>query len=302
MDEIIKKLLESDLLNDETKATLTEQFKAALEAHLAEERSKLEVEITAKLTEQFVTEQAALASKVNDKIDAVLKTEIDELKEDINKFRDLEVEYAEKLVEEKEALAAQLGEEINTLVTKLDAFLEVRLDEEFAELKEDISDVKKLEFGRKMFEAFEAEFKLHRKSDLNEAEQQLAETRDKLADAERKIAEIESNRIAEARSSKLEELLSSLSGNAKEQMKVILSNVATEKLEEAYKVYIGRVLKETVVAPAAAVVVEAKTDVKPVAEVKTTVVTGNEEEVVEGAANTEPSVEILRIKKLAGLK
>lgn len=302
MDEILRKLLESDLLSEETKATLTEQFKSAIEAYLTEERSKLEVEITSKLSEEFVKAQDVLVTKVNEKIDTVLGAEIDELKEDINKFRDLEVEYAEKLVEEKEVLAKQLGEEINTLVNKLDAFLEVRLDEEFAELKDDIVDVKKLEFGRKMFEAFESEFKLHRKADLDVTEQQLAETKDKLADAERKIAEIEASRLAEARSTKLEELLTSLSGNAKEQMKVILSNVATEKLEEAYKVYIGRILRETVAPAPKAVekIVEGKIQEKALVP-DSKVVTGNEEVVTE-EIDVAASDRIQRYRKLAGLK
>lgn len=300
MDEILKKLLESDLLSEETKAEISTQFKAAVDTFLTEERSKLEVEIRSTLTEEFVKARDELAEAVDAKVEEFLKTEFDELKEDINKFRDLEVEYAEKLVEEKEKLAQMLGEQLNQLVDKLDAFLEVRLDEEMSELKEDIDDVKKLEFGRKIFEAVEAEFKKFRKGDLSEAEQDLAEAQDKLADAEKRLSDIEHERLAEARNAKMEELLSALSGNAKEQMKIILSNVATEKLEEAYKVYIGRVLKEAVVdvkkAQPAKVVTEAvKT---PAAKV----VTGNEEELTEEVVDeVKPSDQLIRMRKLAGL-
>jgi hypothetical protein len=303
MDEILKKLLESDLLSEETKAEISAQFKTAVDAFLAEERSKLEVEIRTSLTEEFVKAREELAEIVDAKVEEFLTKEFDELKEDINKFRDLEVEYAEKLVEEKEKLAQMLGEQLNQLVDKLDAFLEVRLDEEMSELKEDIEDVKKLEFGRKIFEAVEAEFKKFRKSDLTEAEQALAEAQDKLADAEKRLYEIESERLAEARNSKMEELLSALSGNAREQMKIILSNVATEKLEEAYKVYIGRVLKESVVdakkdeAQPAKVVTEAKkTEAAPAAKV----VTGNEE-LTEQVEDVKPSDQLIRMRKLAGL-
>jgi hypothetical protein len=215
MEEILRKLLESDLLSEETKTQITEQFTTAVNAYLAEERSKLEVEIHSKLTEEFVQAREALVARVDAKIDEVLNEEFTELKDDINKFRDLEVEYAERLVEEKEQLASTLGEQLNQLVDKIDAFLEVRIDEEITELKEDIDQVKKYEFGRRIFEAVEAEFKTFRKEDLGEVERELAETADKLADAEAKIYAIENERLAETRNAKLEELLKPLNGNAK---------------------------------------------------------------------------------------
>jgi len=300
MDSILKKLLESDLLSEETKAELNEQFKTAVDAYLIEERSKLEVEIRSTLTEEFVKAREELAETVDTKIEEFLTSEFDELKEDINKFRDLEVEYAEKLVEEKERLAQLLGEQLNQLVDKLDAFLEVRLDEEMSELKEDIEDVKKLEFGRKIFEAVETEFKKFRKEDQSSVEADLAEALDKLSDAETRLADIESSRLAEARNGKLEELLAPLSGNAREQMKIILSNVATEKLEEAFKVYIGRILKEAVVdkkdeAPAPIVESKITEPAKPAA----TMVTGNEEVIVEEVKTND--AQLSRIRKLAGL-
>ena len=300
MDEILKKLLESDLLNEETKAEIAAQFKAAADAYLAEERSKLEVEVRASLTEEFVKAREELAESVNTRVDELLDKEITELKDDINKFRDLEVEYAEKLVEEKESLAQQLSEQLNQLVDKLDAFLEVRLDEEFGELREDIDEVKKLEFGRRIFEAIEAEFKTFRRGDLDKVEQELAEATDKLSDAERKISELEAARLSEARETKLDELLVNLTGNAREQMKLILSNVATEKLDEAYKVYIGKVLKEAVVEPKKEEAKVVITESKPA---PGNTVTGNEktEEDDEPAA-VQHNEALSRLQKLAGLK
>jgi len=305
MDSILKKLLESDLLSEETKAELNEQFKTAVDAYLTEERSKLEVEIRSTLTEEFVKAREELAETVDTKIEEFLTTEFDELKEDINKFRDLEVEYAEKLVEEKERLAQLLGEQLNQLVDKLDAFLEVRIDEEMSELKEDIEDVKKLEFGRKIFEAVEAEFKSFRKEDLSSVETDLAEALDKLNDAETRLADIEHSRLAEARNGKLEELLAPLSGNAREQMKIILSNVSTDKLEEAYKVYIGRVLKEAISDPKKDDVTKIVEDKSVVVKPAAKLVTGNEEIVTEDVVDNSTKLndaQLSRIRKLAGVK
>ena len=297
MDEILKNLLESDLLSEETKTMISEQFKTAVDAYLAEERSKLEVEIRSTLTEEFIKAREELAETVDTKIDEFLNKEFDELHEDINKFRDLEVEYAEKLVEEKERLAQLLSEQVDQLVDKLDAFLECRIDEEMSELKEDIEDVKKLEFGRKIFEAVEAEFKKIRKEDLSSVESDLAEALDQLNDANKRLAEMEQERLAEARSTKLEELLAPLSGNTREQMKIILSNVKTDKLDEAYNVYIGRILKESTAEKkdeTKGTLTESKETKKEV-----TLVTGNKEEVSE--EDNKPSDQLSRLRKLAGL-
>ena len=301
MDEILKKLLESDVLSEETKAELQEQFKSAVDTFLSEERAKLEQQITAQLTEEFVKTQEQLTEALDVKIDTFLAAEFDELKEDINKFRDLEVEYAEKLVEEKETLATQLSEELDQLVDKLDVFLEIRLDEVFAELKEDIAEVKKLEFGRRIFEAMESEFRKHRVSDTSKLESELAEAKEQLDDAKRRIGSMQRERVAEARNSKMEELLSPLSGTAKEQMKIILSNVATEKLDEAYKVYLTRVLKEST----ASVVKTEEAEKERLSESKeqiaeATLITGNEVSDDADDVETQPD-QLSRIRRLAGL-
>lgn len=304
MDEILKQLLASDVLSEETKTALSEQFKASVDAYLAEERAKLEHSITLQLTEEFVKARESLTEAVNAKVDEIIKAEYDELKEDINKFRDLEVEYAEKLVEEKEALAAKVSEELDQLVDKLDAYLDYTLKGELDELKEDIEQVKKLEFGRHIFEAMENEFKKHRNTDLAAQERELAEAKDALADASKLIDKMKKERLAEERATKMDELLSPLSGNAREQMKIILSNIATEKLDEAYKVYLSRVLKESVAtpapaaAPAATIVESAATD-----PATSKVVTGNEEptEAAPAAAVAQPNDDLARFRKLAGL-
>lgn len=301
MEEILKKLLESDILSEETKAELTEQVKSYIDGYLSEQRTEIEAEVTAKLTEEFVQAREQLVESVNSKVDTFLAAEFEELHEDINKFRDLEVEYAEKLVEDKELMATQFGEQLDQLVDKLDAFLEVRLDEEFSELKEDISEVKRLQVGAKILEAFEAEYKVLRKDNLSEVEQKLAETEDKLAEATKLIARAESGRLAEQRAAKMDELLAPLSGTSREQMKIILSNVATEKLDEAFKQYIGRIIRESV-APKTEQKTEAKSDqltesTKP----QSKVVTGNEileEEVIVPQPNTQLS----RMQMLAGVR
>jgi hypothetical protein len=77
MEEILKKLLESDVLSEETKAEVQEQFKVAVETFMTEERSKLEVEIRSQLTEQFVQAREELAESVDAKVEEFLNKEFD---------------------------------------------------------------------------------------------------------------------------------------------------------------------------------------------------------------------------------
>jgi hypothetical protein len=289
MDEILKKLLESEVLSEDTKAVLTEQFNTAVAAHLAEERIKLE----AQLTEEFVRAHNELSESINTRIDEFLVREMTELRDDIENHRDLEVEAAEREVELREQMAEQLQEEIAGLVDKIDAFLELQCATEFNELKEDIDAAKRNMLGQKIFESFEETFKAHRNTDLSKIERELAEANDKLADAETRLAESEKAKLAEARSAKMEEALSALSGNSKEQMRIILSNVATERLSEAYKVYLPRILKESAAVKADTKLTEQK--------VPTTVVTGNEEDKAPVVVEKPSNDSLARMKRLAGL-
>jgi hypothetical protein len=186
MDEILKKLLESELLSEETKAQIQESFTSAVTMM----KEELALEVRAELVEQYTKDREALVESVEEKITSMLSTEIEELKEDIASFRDLEVEFAGKLVEEKKVLAEKLGEELDQIVDKIDTFLEYRVEEEMAEFKEDISVVKENQFGRKIFESFMSEFN---RSFVDEESlfKKISVLEDKLTDAEARLFESE---------------------------------------------------------------------------------------------------------------
>jgi hypothetical protein len=247
MDELLKKLLAADVLTEETKTDLEKAFNDKLDEAMDTARAAATATVTAELNEQWITERETLIEALDAKVTEALTTELDELREDIERFRDLEIEYAEKLVEAKTEMADVLKNDIAQLVEKMDAFLEVRLDAELEELREDFAIVKKNEFGKNVFEAFVTEFKKHYSGDntieakLNETEYRLEDALKALEDAERKTARLE-------RTMKMEKVLSPLTGRTKEVMEAILKNVDTPLLEDAYKTYVGRVLKEATVA------------------------------------------------------
>lgn len=294
MDEILKKLLESELLSEDTKAQLSEQFETAVSAM----REELALEVRAELVEQYTKDREALVESVDEKIEAMLAEELEELNEDISSFRDLEVEFAGKLVEEKKVLAEKLGEELDQIVDKLDTFLEYRIEEEMAEFKEDISVVKENQFGRKIFESFMSEFN---RSFVDEDSlfSKISVLEDKLSDAETRLFEAEQAEKKANRVKKLDEVLAPLTGAKREQMAMILQNVETGKLQEAYNRFVGRILKEDVQEKKENLA-EAKTDTANV--VKTGDIVEESAKVEVKAEPTKSGLATIRMLSLAGVK
>jgi hypothetical protein len=244
MDELLQRLLEAEVLSEETKNELESAFSTQLNEAIDAAKKEAAADMRTELTEQWIKERDTLVEAVDSKIGDYLDSEMVELKEDVERFRDLEAEYAEKIVIHKSEMASELKEDLKELVEKVDAFLEIRLNSEMRELKEDIEEVRKNDFGRKIFEAFYDEFNNSHSNDksikksLQESKRRLADTEKVLLEYEEKLAKIEHK-------TKLEEVLSPLSGHAREVMEAILRNVDTENLEEGYKTFIGRVLRET---------------------------------------------------------
>jgi hypothetical protein len=295
MDEILKKLLENELLSEETRAEISEQWTASVETFKTQVREEVSNTVRLELAEQWIAERDELVAKVDTFVSEALVKEISELKADIESFRDLEAEYAGKLVEEKHKLAEEVAAELDQLVDKIDAFFEVRLAAELDELKEDLDVVKQNEFGRKIYEAYAATFAVaHVDDESAGAKLKVAES--KLADAEQALAAAEEARNQLVRESKMDKLLANLTGKKREQMEMVLKNIETGRLEESYKFFIGRILKEDAAAPAAAVIVEAANGEK-----KTTVVTGDAAPVVP-PQTTQLDEGLARIKRLAGVK
>lgn len=291
MDEILQKLLSSELLSEDAKAEISSQWTTLVEQHKTAVREEVTLEVRSELAEQWANERDALIESVESFVAKKLDEEIEELRSDIERFRDLEAEHAEKLVEEKHAMANQLAEELDQLIDKMDAFFELRLTEEFAELKEDLEVVKQNDFGRKIFEAYATEFS-RSYIDEDSVQSKLTATQSKLEDAEKAIAKLEESQAKMARSAKLKEILSPLTGKKREQMEFVLQSVETSRLEEAYKHFIGRVLKEetTEVAPVK----------KAAALTESVVVTGDTS--AEAADKQEPATDkYAHLRKLAGM-
>lgn len=244
MDELLNKLIAAEILTEDTKADLEVAFKEKLSEATETARAAATATVTAELQEQWIAERETLIEALDTKVTEALTTELDELRSDIESFRDLEAEHAEKLVEAKRQMAKVLKQDIAQLVEKMDAFLEIRLTAELQELREDFAVVKKNQFGKTIFEAFVNEFK-NFYADDGSTEARLTETELRLEDALTALEQTERKSARLERTMKMEKVLAPLSGRTKEVMEAILKNVDTPLLEDAYKTYVGRVLKET---------------------------------------------------------
>lgn len=307
MNEILKKLLDAEVLTEETK----QELEAALAKHITEQvetvKSQATATIRAEIKDEYVRDRDTLIEAIDSKVNEFLAKEIRELKEDIESFRDLEAEYAEKLVEAKRNMASELKTDLSQLVDQLDKFLEMRLMSEMAEFRSDLEKVRENKFGRKVFEAMVAEFKEHFIDDsttagkLNETEQRLSDTLETLAATEKKLSTM-------IRQQKMTQVLQPLSGRQKEVMEAILKSVSTEKLEEGYKTFIGRVVKETTPTVASEkedkVLAEGKKAAKKIAE-RAVTKTGNAPEAITesakaGTKTVNPNIDWIR--KAAGIQ
>jgi len=244
MDELLQKLLEAEVLSEDTKKELEGAFQAKLNEAIEEAKKSAGDDVRAELTEQWVGERDTLVEAVDAKVNDFLAKEVEELKEDIERFRDLEAEYGERLVEAKAAMSDELKDDLMELVEKVDSFLEMRLTAELKELQEDLDVQRQNDYGRRVFEAVVEEYAMNFADDESST-QSLRETQARLADAEEALEESEASRKEVERVIELERILSPLVGRQHEVMEAILRTVPTEQLEEGYKTFIGRVIRES---------------------------------------------------------
>ena len=244
MNEVLKKLLDSDVLTEETKQQIEQSFNETLNEEIQKAKQQATTDVQAQLTEQWVSERDALIEAIDTKVGDMLQTELTELKQDIEKFRDLEAEYAQRIVETKGEMSEELKGDLTELVEKIDSFLEIRLSAELEELKEDIDQVKKNEFGRRIFESVVDEY-VENFQDPESAHATLSEFKQKLKQANEQLEEAESERDSLKRQIKMKQVLSPLVGKPREVMEAILKTVDTDNLEEGYNTFITRVIHES---------------------------------------------------------
>jgi hypothetical protein len=332
MLDALKPLLDSDLINEDTRQEISEAWEAKLNEAREQVRAELREEFAQRyehdktvmvealdkmVTEGLVSEIQAVAAekqalaedrvrfqakikesatKFNDFMVTKLAEEIGELRKDrrthneglekLEKFvvRALAEEIMEfaqdkqDVVETKVRLVRDARDTLENLkarfvtesANKMSQAVSRHLKAELSQLHEDIKIARENNFGRKIFEAYAAEFgsthlnentEVRRlRQEISAKDQQLAEATRSAEDArvvvESKEREIRMIKESNERESTMEELLAPLNEEKREIMKNLLESVQTQRLKGAFEKYLPAVLAEGKTAKARQVIAE----------------------------------------------
>lgn len=318
MLEAIKPLLDSDLVNEDTKREIQE----AWDAKLGEVRSQVTAELREEFARRYEHDKSTMVEALDSMVTEALTEEMAQIAEEkkalaedrakfvarmkessgnfekfmvkqlANEIRELNEDreaQASTISKLEEFIVSQLAEEISefqqdrqdVVETKVRLVKEARtkfaalkkdfvenaskvleenvtkyLTKEMSQLKEDIEVAKQNTFGRKLFEAFAAEFSnsyLNENQEIKGLKSQIEKINKQLDEAKVKIAE--SNRLVESkekevkivkesarRKETLNQLLRPLNKEKAQIMSDLLESVNTDKLESAYNRYLPSVL------------------------------------------------------------
>jgi hypothetical protein len=337
MLDAIKPLLDSDLINEETRTAISEQWESKLNearevvrAELREEiaqRYEHDKQVMVEALDRMVTEGLAAeiqavqaekqslaedrvkfnvkmkesATKFNDFMVSKLAEEIGELRKDrkthnesINKLESFVVkalaqeirEFAQDkkdAVETKVRLVREARKQLETLkarfvkesANKMSQSVAKHLKAELSQLHEDIKVARENNFGRRIFEAYAAEFgatHLNENAEIRKLNSVIANKDQKLAEAikftekaktlvESKDREIRIIRESNERNKLMDDLLGPLNEEKAGVMKNLLENVQTSRLKNAFEKYLPAVLADNKPAKAKTVIAESVTEV-----------------------------------------
>ena len=84
MNELLEKILATDVLNEETKAEIASAFTQLVNEKVEAAKAEAEADVRAQLTEQWITGRDNLIDALDAQVTDLLEAEIAELKQDIN--------------------------------------------------------------------------------------------------------------------------------------------------------------------------------------------------------------------------
>jgi hypothetical protein len=300
---------------------VTDGLSAELQNVISEKKALAEDRV------KFQSKMKESATKFNDFMVSKLAEEIGELRKDrkthneglqkLEKFivKALAEEISEfaqdkkDLVETKVRLVSEARNKLESLKArfikesagKMSKAVSQHLKTELTQLHEDIKIARENNFGRRIFEAYAAEFgstHLNENAEVRKLRKEIAHKEHQLSEATRivgkaknlvesKEREIRVIKESNERANVMEELLSPLNQEKQEVMKNLLESVQTARLKNAYEKYLPAVLANTM--PKAR---------KALSE-SVSVVTGDK--TVPAGTQPEDRSNVIDIKRLAGL-
>lgn len=260
------------------------------------------MEQLAKEVSELHEDQKAMASNFAKLEEFVVESLAKEIAEFYEDKKDLAETKVRLVKEAKEHFAKVKSNFIERSAKAVSETVDKALRSEITQLKEDIEEARRNDFGRKLFEAFASEYAgsyLNEKSETAKLmkvvelkDKQLSEAKAHAAKAIQ-IAEsqkVEKQRLVEAAQRKdiLNELTAPLSKDQKEIMFDLLESVQTAKLRSAFDKYL----------PA---VIDGKTPAKKAVITEGKEVTGNREQSQNQVSRQADDSKVIEIRRLAGL-
>ena len=300
---------------------ISEQLAAEI-VEFADDRNQL-AEMKVKLAQQkqqvsqvmkeFVTRQLASEVKELHEDQVVMATKfgkleqfvVEALAQEITEFMQDKRDLAEtkvRLVREGRQEIKKVKQQFVERAAKMvESVVTENLSSEITSLKEDIEAARRQDFGRKLFEAFAAEYQssyLNEKSEtakllkvIDLKDHAMQEAAQAVVKAEKilesKEAEIRALKESQERKSIMSELLSPLNSEQRAIMSELMATVKTERLNESFEKYLPSVIN-------------GKAPQKKQALVEAKEITGNK--ISNSTRSSESDSNIVDIRKLAGLK
>jgi hypothetical protein len=307
LDKMVTESLQSEIAEFQTERQAMNEDRVKAQVKLSEMASKFNNFMTTKLAEEIreLRSERQIQLEGREKLEKfvvnALAREISEFEQDKKAVVEAKVKLVAEAKQQLEALKQRF---IAESAKKVSDGISKQLKGEISQLKEDIKSAQENTFGRRLFEAFAAEYStthLNEKAEtrklmsaLAAKEQQLAESVKTIATA-KKLVESKEREVRVIKESNLRErtmgeLLGTLNEDKAEVMKNLLESVQTPKLKVAFDKYLPAVLN---------------TASKPVATKRQVIAESVEVTGDKSAKNTEVDTEerdnVIDIKRLAGL-
>ena len=181
-----------------------------------------------------------------------------EIREFAQDKKDLVTTKVRLVAEARERLQSLKARFVKESAVKMSQAVSQHLKAELSQLHEDIQIARENNFGRRIFEAYAAEFgatHLNEKVEIRKMQAQLAHKDQRLAEAvelaekaqvliENKERELRMIRESNERQSTMDELLRPLNREKQEVMRNLLESVQTPRLKSAFEKYLPAVLED----------------------------------------------------------
>lgn len=239
------------------------------------------------------------------RINSIEKFLIDQLAKELIEFHKDKKILEERRVELEIKAAKKLNEVMKVFIDRATKLIEhivnKEMKRELSQLKEDIIIAKQNDFGRRIYEAFVAEYmsSLPEDAELSKLKKKLNESNKTIEDLKKQLNEhkiaLKKSREEITREKILSNLMIPLSQNQRRVMMNLLENVRTEDLHSQFKKYLPRVLEEM----PASIDYNLNKNLITESENSSTVITGDRAKVFE---DDEERIAVIELKKLAGIK